>query len=257
VSDGTTDNGLVVATVCKGLPGKGSEAAVNPVAKTWEAADGCYVPFRIETGDNHYQVQTAKQLVLTGVNNPECLATAFIISASNGAVPLGPIRKANIEPSCAYFTGLHPDSVLSVSSIIVVESAPVTDSSELSLVSMAAPYDPEVLAIYRNAICRLPPGVPVSMNPEGEFWKMVLKVIVEVAPVVAPLLSLAPVVGPGLSLAASAGGAWANSRIKQFEEKKANEDKKSAPMTRKNTIQASNQAGKPKPKSKAMPKKRN
>jgi hypothetical protein len=77
--------------------------------------------------------------------------------------------------SGAYFTGLNPNSTLTINAKWILESAPTQESKQLVVLAQPSPaYDPVALEIYKEAARMLPPGVPVGDNKSGDFWDSVL-----------------------------------------------------------------------------------
>jgi hypothetical protein len=180
------------------LAGQGT-AAQDPYATSWDAAEGCYVPFRIALDDTDYQLANGNMRLLN--SNTQGLSSDFDATyASTGHLLIAnPTRSANIELSSAYFTGLPYETVLKITTKVFVETAPVTTLSELALASKPAHYDPAALELYRNVVCDAPVAVPVKMNAHGDFWR-ILKNIIGIA---APVLSVAiPGIGGAIGSAA-------------------------------------------------------
>jgi hypothetical protein len=178
-----------------------STAAQDPYATSWDAAEGCYVPFRIALDDMDYQLANGNMRLLN--SNTQGLASDFdaTYSSTGHLLIATPTRSANIELSSAYFTGLPYETVLKITTKVFVETAPVTTLSELALASKPAHYDPAALELYRNVVCDAPVAVPVKMNAHGDFWR-ILKNIIGVA---APVLKVA-IPGIGTAIGSAAEG---------------------------------------------------
>jgi len=190
-------------------PALPEDAALFPSARTWSAAQGCYVPARINMANGTEFHPMDRSLYAFCAQDVSSLSTfrqgSFIEDpqaspyASGSSVMTGSgTRQAAITPVGAYFSGLHEDTVLTLDVRLIVEIAPTAaNTAMLSMVSPTAMYDPVALRMYCNTIATLPVGVPVGMNAKGDFWKMALKAASGAAHIAAPLLTLTghPVAG--------------------------------------------------------------
>jgi hypothetical protein len=155
-------------------PGNAQDARVMPNSRTWNAADGCYCP-----------------CYLSGIDNPVVgprSAVMFLGQKSKDVSPGGcthppntykgsAIQTTNMDTTYAFFAGLSNETVLQLTVKTYVEYFPTFNDPYVLLTTPSAPYDADALALYSVAISRLPAGVPVYMNPKGEFWSMALKAV--------------------------------------------------------------------------------
>lgn len=188
-------------------PDNVSEAMQMPNSVTWEAAEGCYVVNKIDLSRTNYQQPNSLPLVFFGQGGNVTQVTGqskeLVTTWQNaGAIPGGSVRYRGTSPleadtcyrltamhtSGAYFNGLPPETILTLEVHIIVESLPVNDESELALASPAAEYDPMALQLYERSIRFLKSGVPVHMNAKGDWWKMVGRTLLNVAPQVANMI---------------------------------------------------------------------
>jgi hypothetical protein len=192
-------------------------------ARSWDAADGLYsrIPVSVE---NPYRTALSGPGVLfdaQGAANGSTTAPALNMSCSADGDPL--IIPAYMSACCgmtlAAFTGLSDVTTLSLSSVMFVESCPTLDSSELALATPSAGFDPMALELYKNAACSLPPGVPVGLNPKGEWWAMAVKTLGEALKFAAGPLAAVPGYGAVLSAGATAAGALADVTSKHISSK--------------------------------------
>lgn len=191
-------------------------ATSNVNSVTWSAADGCYVPFQLDTENLHFSQATAIPLIsafadssLPGFSPTPAWGVetdrASFADAS-AAVTVGradqPLRRAGIETTGAYFVGLGYDTVLTLDMRFIVEVAPTPANTTLiSLATPSSEYDPEALILYARSVRELPPGVKVTMNAAGDWWRMVSGAINYAAPIVSKF-------GPyGTAIAGAARGA--------------------------------------------------
>lgn len=206
-------------TVSKGYPINSAIAANHPDCRSWEAADGCYVPFRLNVNDTDYNVVCNDVLVLAQEFEEKCTSTEFTVSAGGGVKATTFARPAPIGLTGAYFVGLPSETVLKLTVRVYIECAPVTRPDELALISPAAPYDPRALSLYRNTICLLPPGVPVGYNEKGDWWRMILKSMEKAAPMVSAAAAVIPEVGVPLSLLVDQAGKAAGAAYTRSKDK--------------------------------------
>jgi hypothetical protein len=125
--------------------------------------------------------------------------------------------------SGAYFTGLSPQTTLTVDVRWYIERCPTIDEPSLVVLATPSPvYDPIALKIYSEAVHGLPVGVPVSENPLGEWFNKVLMGVSRYAPLIGAALSpMHPAAGQIGSLLGSGAGKLAELTKK----KKASEEK--------------------------------
>jgi len=217
-------------------PDNVSQAMQMPNSVTWEAAEGCYVVNKIDLSRTNYQQPNSLPLVFFGQggsttqvvgSNKELVSTWYnptdIPGGSakyRGAVPLNAdacYRLTAMHTSGAYFNGLPPETILTLEVHIIVESLPVNDESELALASPAAEYDPMALQLYERSIRFLKSGVPVHMNAKGDWWKMVGRTLLNVAPQVAGMIipGSGPLVSGLIGAGKAAKAAYDNKKSKQ------------------------------------------
>jgi hypothetical protein len=97
-----------------------------------------------------------------------------------------PVRVTNHNTVGAYFTGLGPETVLTLDIRFIVEIAPTPNNQTLiSLASPSAAFDPIALEMYTKAVAELPPGVMVKFNGSGKWWEIVKNVLSKASPLVA------------------------------------------------------------------------
>jgi len=81
-----------------------------------------------------------------------------------------------------------------------------TETDLVVLATPSAPFDPLALELYSRCIRDMPPGVPLSENPLGEWFANVLGKVSELAPVIGDAVGAFV---PGASLIGKAVGAAA------------------------------------------------
>jgi hypothetical protein len=129
-----------------------------------------------------YSIGCAQQVIGTSLGNP---------ADNNYIVGTTGTRHASLQTTGAYFSGLSPETVLTLDILFIVEVAPTSaNPAMLSMVSKTAPYDPIAMRLYCNMLQNLPPGVPVHENAKGDWWRTVLTTATKVAKIAAPVVAL-------------------------------------------------------------------
>jgi hypothetical protein len=188
------------AQVFKSPPVNIAQAKQTTGARTWQAADGAYVPVRIRTPNGystigkHDWVMTSGSVgvssladdipvdfCLTGLGtNRQIRSFVELEGAILGQTTYPELRYqgdchlSDIDISGAYFTGLSPDTTLTVSLRLVIELIPPpSDPERFSLAKAPASLDCNALMLYYELLRVLPPGVPVGYNEAGKWFRMV------------------------------------------------------------------------------------
>lgn len=204
-------------TMSRAPPSSVDEMARHPDSRSWEASEGCYCRLVLDLDDTAYRMGQRCDVLAFNAGG---IAPAAEASTSSGYTVLDSVLvRAGLGVTIAAFTGLNEEASFSLSTVIYTEAAPMFDSNELALASPSAPYDPEVLELYRNVACHLPPGVPVGMNPKGEWWGMVVQSVGKAVQLATPLLKTIPEVGIPLSMLGNAGGAYLEQKGKDIRAK--------------------------------------
>jgi len=217
-SAGTPFFGLT--TAARYPPVLSTDAALYTDARTWSASEGCYVPLRFDldcpstkfmprntsiplfrekedgTPGSTSGFMTPYSTQVDFRVGPGELASYFVMDTvlNNGWL------QAPIETTGSFFSGLSPETVLTLDMRFITELAPTAaNPALLSLCSPSAHYDPRAMECYTNCLLTLPPGVPVSMNEKGDFWRMAIKAAKAGMTIATPI---ATAMGPGQASAA-------------------------------------------------------
>lgn len=209
--------------VVSGPPASLLEALAYAGTKQWAASEGAYVPLVQHVGENKLSYGQMFQFAMvnsdtvwTSDGNPDTgyFTESHIYTSSNKSIRAFAMQYNQLVPfdvSSVILSGLSPQSTFTLECTFIVEVAPhLYDPNLGSLLYSAHPspkMDRAVLEAYQMVSRLLPPGVPVSMNPAGEFWEMVRSLIARAGPVVAGLLGTIP--HPVAQGAATAVGAAA------------------------------------------------
>lgn len=210
-----------------------TDAALYTDARTWSAKDGCYVPLRLDldsgatkfkprcTGLPVFQdrengtedSKTGKMVPLYKLvdvyNVTDSVAgigyqTIAVLNGNGTAESkTNGWLQAPIETTGAFFSGLSQETVLTLDIRWMTEIAPTSaNPAMLSMCSPSSHYDPRALECYTNCLLKLPPGVPVTMNEKGDFWRMAVKSARSAMSFATPLLaSFGPTAAAGVTLA--------------------------------------------------------
>ena len=201
-------------------PNTSTEASLNTDARTWSAKDGCYIPFRLDLESNatsfrprsmvipvlHAQetgTTAAKTSMMVGLGAP--LGVGVPVSSYGAGFGSNGWAKAPIETTGAFFSGLSQETVLTLDIRFLTEIAPTAANPALmSMTSPSAKYDPRALECYTNCVLLLPPGVPVSMNAKGDWWRPIIKAARAGLAVATPFINATGPVGATLGTIANA-----------------------------------------------------
>jgi hypothetical protein len=163
-------------------------------SRTWDAADGCYVVSKFNSIENPLKTFTNRPTVFltteelqpvggfnedyfypqNSLSTPVSINRYDVGGSAQVVTVCAPDYIAPFDISGAYFAGLSPQTSLTIDVRWYIERNPSANDENLVVLAQPSPcYDPLALRIYSECSCGLPPGVPVSMNPAGEFFRMV------------------------------------------------------------------------------------
>jgi hypothetical protein len=192
-----------VTTAC-GYPISLSQAVTYPSSLTWNAKEGCYVPFVLS---DDFRMQMAAYKAYTVQNS--CVTSSVPLAtpdpSTSGYLTGGfdtnlgvdgwtPVRsmKNNQILTGAYFAGLSTQTTLTVNVTWYLEIAPSASSQFVSLVSDAAQADVMAIQTYQRAARLLPAGCLLSMNPLGEWFSKVANAVGAAAKGIGTVISMIP-----------------------------------------------------------------
>jgi hypothetical protein len=157
----------------------------NPL-KQLESQQVLYTP-DASTGAASTVIATQWDAQGPGATAPNATASSF---EPNQILPF--------DTTGVFLTGLSKETTLTVKLKVYVERAPTWAEPALSvLASPSAGYDVRALELYAQVVNLLPPGVKVSDNAFGDWWRAIVSIVKNVAPAVG--LALSPVV-PGAGI---------------------------------------------------------
>lgn len=188
-------------------PATPEQALLLHGSQQWDAYEGCYAVASLSTINNppasrNYTDPLFLDSSLAQHGHPflfQRKSTIFPSEFSN-------TQYTPWNTSGAYFTGLSATTSLTVSVKAFIECFPTPDQKAfVTLTGPACEYDPRIMEFYARASYRLKPAVPRNMNPAGEYWQIVKKIIGTVAPRAHKAVSMAKeatVIGRDVSQAA-------------------------------------------------------
>lgn len=203
------DYDLPLVKISNGPPATVSESMLYEGTRQWEAKEGVYSVLAMDALRNPMMYGTPAYRAF--LNSLQASTTDADVKKRGFSLPAN--QYANFRKTCCQLggaitqvapheittimaSGLSAQTTFVLETIFYVEVSPhVNDPWFSSLVPLCRASPPEDLAaleLYQRVSCSLPPGVPVAMNPAGEFWDMVRKVVTFVAPTVSNLLGLIP-----------------------------------------------------------------
>jgi len=172
-------------------PSSVSEALRLPNSTQWEAKEGCYVINKLHKNDlpphlgnwtaPMYYQNTPADGTMYG---PGVLTSTWI----TGASPISIIQAidynwTNFDQGGAIFTGLSPQSTLTINKRWIVEVFPTTSNALANFAKPSPAYDPCSLKLYHELAYKAPGGVEVKYNGLGDWFMDGIK---SVASVVGP-----------------------------------------------------------------------
>jgi hypothetical protein len=172
---------------------------------TRKAAEGSYVPFRLNQQSNPPCLPAPQQLIWVGEKSDAGYSVAYttpgFATKQNAAGFVAPITGGNVvrhQPfmQCgSYFTGLHEESALEIVLHMVLEKFPLPGDNDMRSATPTAMFDPMALAMLSKVQSQLLPGSPVGDNGSGDFFRRALGVVKSISRVVRDVsapLSLMP-----------------------------------------------------------------
>jgi hypothetical protein len=224
VGDGLTNPSYGIVMKARYPPVSSQEAALYTDAHTWSAKDGAYVPLRLDLDCPYTKFRPRSQNIAVFQHKedgePLSLTAKVVAKADTFGTPTGNSTygytgvatnsngwlPAPVETTGAFFSGLSPETVLTLDIRFICELAPTAaNPAMLTMCSPSAEYDPLALNCYTHCLLSLPPGVPVTMNEKGDFWRMAVKSAKKGMSIATPLISMMGPEASAMALLADAG----------------------------------------------------
>lgn len=173
-------------------PNTSSEACFYPDSVVADAKEGSYQMHTLQDQVSDYRM-TGNERMYIGPNSefsPQ-LGNAFIsASAISSTYDYDCLTvRGDLDMVGTYFTGLTPESKLTLRYRIVVSTVPSGDDPQLlSLAKVSPDANPKLDSLISHVQADFLPGVPVSWNPKGEWFKKVLSIGRKVIPKAIPIV---------------------------------------------------------------------
>lgn len=138
------------------------------------------------------------------VNGNSFASLVFCVPPATNSVNAGsPCIIGDLDQIGAYFTGLSPQTTLTIRYRVIISFTPCSlDSPLVALATESPPYNPKLDELISLVQMDLPPGVPCSMNAKGDWWKNILDTAVKFAPAVGAVFGPeGAAIGTALSMA--------------------------------------------------------
>lgn len=168
-------------------PTSSSQATAIPTSNIDKAAEGSYQMHTIQDQVSDYYISGNGGVFLSNADGTSTLDGNSWITDLDQTNP--PLVRGDFDIVGSYFTGLTPETLLTLRYRIIVSTVPTTVNQQLLALAKTSPdanFKLESLISHLQA--EFPAGVPVSMNPKGEWFKKVLKIGKKVLPKALPIV---------------------------------------------------------------------
>lgn len=178
--------------ICR--PSSSADLMVIPGSVQWEAAKGAYVVLGLQSATSNepspvdyvqplwWNSEVSETGSDVNESNLGVIPTDPLATGLSGRCSAAPVKWTSLATKCAYFTGLSPETKLTINVRIFYESFPSNREYDiLTLATPSAQYDPHAIELYQRCLTHLPVGVPVGMNGLGEWFAMAVSEFADVA----------------------------------------------------------------------------
>lgn len=201
-------------------PGNLEQAMLLPGSRQWEAKWGCYCvdtydleenrPSAAEFGTRQFVVGDLPGSYAVTSLNSMALWRKYDTTLLPAATYFKPIPR---DTSGAFFTGLSPNSSLTLTVVMVIETFPTFTDPLVTLARSTPEMDPTFFMLYKAISQEIPAGVMVGENASGDFWDKILGIVSDVAPTLGIAFGPAgKAVGTGIGMAAKVAQQARNSK---------------------------------------------
>lgn len=157
-----------------------------PNTRTWEAKRGVYAVC-LPDYDNNYSTDLPRNIVITGCNptgSNDVMATIQMPGATAQYCSYSPMHCAG-----TFVTGLQQNNTFTLDWRQFLEIAPnPEDAGDVELSSKTPPMNTHFIKLYQQMISDIPPGVHVSSNASGDWFRGILSIVNSVLPTVSQFL---------------------------------------------------------------------
>jgi hypothetical protein len=176
-------------------PSTSALAAQFPDSIVCDAKEGNYAMHTLQDGVSDYYMSGNERVFFEPITEPEVAGNSWISGSTyTGTYDYDPpLVRGDFDMVGSYFTGLSSESTLTIRYRVIISTVPNANEAQLCSLSKVSPdYNSKLLSLISHVQAEFAPGIPVSMNPKGEWFKKVLsigrKVIPKAIPVVKDLL---------------------------------------------------------------------
>lgn len=206
LSQSLTGEAQVNGTVYSQPPKTLADALRIKGTRTWEAKDGVYATCMQGSVVNPLKQLSPNTMAFISGTDPGVQCSSWVSTqawnAATGEFSPDASKGIPFDITGAIFTGLSPETTLTVKLRVYVERAPGWNSPDLApLASPSAGYDVRALELYAQMINCLPAAVKVDENAFGDWWRTVMRVANHV---VGPLTDIVSTFVPGARLVGNA-----------------------------------------------------
>jgi len=155
-------------------------------SRSWAAAEGSYTVCRQNSEENRLQSPDYIQDGYFSLDS-NIAAGNFMFSTNQPGFAGFSGKPADIHApfdlSGVHYTGLSPTTTLTVNVRWLIERSPSPQEPDIVvLATPSAAYDPLALELYTHCIGKMPPGVMLSENSLGDWFRSALSTVQKWAP---------------------------------------------------------------------------
>lgn len=98
---------------------------------------------------------------------------------------MAPTIIGDLDQVGSYFTGLSPQTIITIRYRTIISFVPMSlDTTLAALATQSPPFNPKLDELISLIQMDLPPGVPVTMNAKGDWWRDILGATAKYAPAI-------------------------------------------------------------------------
>jgi hypothetical protein len=174
-------------------PANSQEATLYPDSIVADAKEGTYSMHTLQDGVSDYRLSGNDRFYFgpnanfTASSSGNCLVSASTFSPTYDYDC--PSVRGDFDIVGAYFTGLPRETKLTVRYRIIVSTVPSPDNPQLLALAKVSPdANYKLNSLISHIQADFMPGVPVWMNPKGEWFKKVVSIGKKVIPKAIPIV---------------------------------------------------------------------
>ncbi len=170
------------------IPTTESLATQYPDSVVADAKDGTYQQHAIQDAVSDFRMTENISMEITPITIAPAAPTdsnCWLTTATDSYVQIAPAYRGDFDIVGSYFAGLPEQTVLKIRYRVIVSTVPNSTNSQLvSLAKTSPPDNPLLTQLISQVQHQFPAGIPVSMNPKGEWWKKIVRKVAETAPAI-------------------------------------------------------------------------